>query len=134
MLACDGTRVRNDRKFVGHFRHVADTPASVLDAETAAVESIVSRVARRLRRDITSSPAYRCTDVHGSRVDNYVLYIGEILIYLFYSLFALPVFICRYFSRLSVIYFPAFFALLIMGFSYLLPRNFNCEILFKTQI
>lgn len=57
MLADDGTLVRNERKYVGHIRHIADTPTPIFDAETAAVQSSASRVGRRLRRDITSSPA-----------------------------------------------------------------------------
>ncbi|XP_011196269.1 uncharacterized protein LOC105221198 [Zeugodacus cucurbitae] len=62
MLAADGTLVRNERKYVGHVRHVADTPAPANHAESAAEQSSASPVVRRLRRDITSSPASMQSD------------------------------------------------------------------------
>ncbi|XP_050327391.1 uncharacterized protein LOC126757491 [Bactrocera neohumeralis] len=62
MLADDGTLVRNERKYVGPVRHVADTPTTANAAETAAVQGSASRVARRARRDITSSPAAMQSD------------------------------------------------------------------------
>uniref|UniRef100_A0A0K8VYM4 Collagen alpha-1(XI) chain n=2 Tax=Bactrocera latifrons TaxID=174628 RepID=A0A0K8VYM4_BACLA len=62
MLADDGTLVRNERKYVGHVRHVADTPTTANAAETAAVQGSASPVARRVRRDITSSPAAMQSD------------------------------------------------------------------------
>ncbi|XP_014088353.2 uncharacterized protein [Bactrocera oleae] len=62
MLADDGTLVRNERKYVGHVRHVADTLTAANDAETVAVQGSASRVARRVRRDITSAPASMQSD------------------------------------------------------------------------
>ncbi|XP_067631434.1 uncharacterized protein [Eurosta solidaginis] len=59
--ANDGTIVKNERKYVGHARHVVDMPelANKYDVQQtlATQSSSVSRVTRRPRRDIASSPA-----------------------------------------------------------------------------
>ncbi|CAD7014888.1 unnamed protein product [Ceratitis capitata] len=61
MLANDKkTLVKNERKYVGHAnRHVGDIPTRLAyDGKSAAAQSsVVQRVARKVRRDITSSPA-----------------------------------------------------------------------------
>ncbi|XP_053964726.1 uncharacterized protein LOC128867494 [Anastrepha ludens] len=57
MAANDGTVVKNERKYVGHARHVADAPTLAYNEAAVAEQSSVSHVAKRLRRDIASSPA-----------------------------------------------------------------------------